>query len=231
MPDRVRLRLTTAENAAINRRRRTRRSTSRARSSRCAATVSRSLVAPAAHLRPGNYRRPSGSCSAPGARAGPPQVPTGQLVPERPDTAGQRAGHRRSVGAMWRRVDRGEASQWYFKVTDYAHRPVDALEQLTDTWRAGCSRCSATGSSVRGRPQPLRRAPARRLATTADRLHDAPDTVQGATFMVPHRPTRHPRRPGRSVRRVIVRPPAGQHRCRLTLPIAAGPTRNAVSAM
>ena len=53
------------------------------------------LVAPAAHQRPGVLPVDAVAVPAlPRAGAGLPQVLAGQLVPERPDGAGQRAGHR-----------------------------------------------------------------------------------------------------------------------------------------
>ena len=47
--------------------------------------------------------------AVPRARAGLPQGEPGQLVPGRPDRAGQRAGHRRSLRALRRRGDQARA--------------------------------------------------------------------------------------------------------------------------
>jgi leucyl-tRNA synthetase len=35
-------------------------------------------------------------------------------------------------------VTKRELTQWFFKVTDYADRLLDDMEQLRDTWPAAC---------------------------------------------------------------------------------------------
>ena len=59
----------------------------------------------------------------------------GQLVPERPDRARQRAGRRRAVRALRHRGHpKKKLTQWYFKITDYADRLLDDLDQLEGFW-------------------------------------------------------------------------------------------------
>ena len=68
------------------------------------------LVPPAAHLRPGVL--PLDAVAVPEAAragAGLPQVQPGELVPQRPDRAGQRAGRRRVLRALRRRGDQARA--------------------------------------------------------------------------------------------------------------------------
>ena len=72
--------------------------------------ISLRLVAPAAHLRPGVL--PLDAVAVPEVpRAGPglPQEQPGQLVPQRPDRAGQRAGRRRPLRALRRRGHQARA--------------------------------------------------------------------------------------------------------------------------
>ena len=76
----------------------------------------------------------------------------GQVVPQRPDGAGQRAGHRRALRALRHEVEVRQLEQWFFRITDYADRLLDDL----DDDRAGrrtSRRCSATGSGARRAPR------------------------------------------------------------------------------
>ena len=58
------------------------------------------LVAPAAHLRPGVLPLDAVAVpEVPRARPGLPEEQPGQLVPQRPDRAGQRAGRRRAAAS------------------------------------------------------------------------------------------------------------------------------------
>ena len=68
------------------------------------------LVAAVQHLRPGVLPLDAVAVPAvPRARTGLPQEQPGQLVPERPDGAGQRAGRRRPLRALRRRGDQARA--------------------------------------------------------------------------------------------------------------------------
>ena len=64
------------------------------------------------------------------ARPGVPQDGGGQLVPERPDGAGQRAGDRRPLRAVRRVVEVRQLEQWFFRITDYADRLLDDLDTI-----------------------------------------------------------------------------------------------------
>ncbi len=108
------------------------------------------LVAPAAHLRPGVL--PLDAVVVPEVpRAGPglPQGQPGQLVPGRPDRAGQRAGRRRRLRAVRRRGHQARADPVVLQ--GHRLRPA-AARRHGRSWRApgpsGCSRCSATGSAA-----------------------------------------------------------------------------------
>ncbi len=70
-------------------------------------------------------------------REGPglPQGRAGQLVPEGPDGAGQRAGRRRArASAAAPPVTKKKLTQWYFKITEYADRLLDDMAQLEGSW-------------------------------------------------------------------------------------------------
>ena len=72
-------------------------------------------------------------------------------------------------------VTKRELSQWYFKVTDYAQRLLDDMDQLADTWpeRVLAMQRNWIGRSV-GRARRVRAAAGRRLDPHAARLHHAP---------------------------------------------------------
>ena len=111
--------------------------------------VSLRLVAPAAHQRPGVL--PLDPVAVPeAARAGPglPQVQPGELVPQRPDRAGQRAGRRRLLRALWRRGHQARADPVVLQ--GHRLRPAAAGRHgRAGLARAGADRCSATGSAGR----------------------------------------------------------------------------------
>ncbi|QMW67574.1 leucine--tRNA ligase [Mumia sp. ZJ1417] len=79
-------------------------------------------------------------------------------------------------------VTKRELTQWYFKITDYAQRLLDDMEQLEGTWPErvltmqrnwiGRSEGAWVDFAVPGRDEPVR------VFTTR------PDTLYGATFMV-----------------------------------------------
>lgn len=79
-------------------------------------------------------------------------------------------------------VTKRELTQWYFKITDYAQRLLDDMEQLEGTWPErvltmqrnwiGRSEGAWVDFAVEGREEPVR------VFTTR------PDTLYGATFMV-----------------------------------------------
>ncbi len=107
-------------------------------------------------------------------REGPrlPQGQLGELVPQRPDRARQRAGRRRAVRALRRPSSRRRLTQWYFEITDYADRLLDDLNQLEGTWPSkviamqrnwiGRSIGADVDFEIEGRDEPV------------SRLHDAP---------------------------------------------------------
>ncbi len=79
-------------------------------------------------------------------------------------------------------VTKRELTQWYFKVTDYAQRLLDDMEQLKDTWPErvlamqrnwiGRSEGAHVAFDIEGRDEPVT------VFTTR------PDTLYGATFFV-----------------------------------------------
>ncbi len=80
------------------------------------------------------------------------------------------------------RRDEAELTQWYFKITDYAERLLDDMEQLEGKWPErvltmqrnwiGRSEGAWVAFAIDGREEPVR------VFTTR------PDTLYGATFMV-----------------------------------------------
>ena len=121
---------------------------------RCGATRCPSTGRVAAHERPRVL--PVEPVAVPAAvREGPglPQGQLGQLVPDGPDRAGQRAGRRRHVRALRRRGHQEEADpvvlQDHRLRRPAARRPEPARGHLAAT---GCCRCSATGSAARSVP-------------------------------------------------------------------------------
>ena len=70
----------------------------------------------------------------PRARARLPQGRAGQVVPQRPDRARERAGDRRPLRALRRtRSSRKNLEQWFFRITDYADALLDDME-LLESW-------------------------------------------------------------------------------------------------
>ena len=131
------------------------------------------LVAPPAHLRPGVLPLdPVAVPEVPRARSGLPQEQPGQLVPERPDRAGQRAGRRRHVRALRRGGHQARAEPVVLQ--DHRLRPAAAgLPRRPGADLAGSGdhrpaqldrplrRVPTSSSSVEGRDEPI------------ERLHDA----------------------------------------------------------
>ncbi len=108
------------------------------------------LVAPAAHLRPGVLPLdPVAVPEVPRAGPGLPQEQPGQLVPQRPDRAGQRAGRRRRLRALRRRGHQARADP--VVLPDHRVRRGAARPSWTG-WRRpgrpGWSPPSATGSGA-----------------------------------------------------------------------------------
>ena len=142
------------------------------------------LVAPAAHLRPGVLPLDAVAVpEVPRARAGLPQEQPGQLVPERPDRAGQRAGRRRPLRALRRRGHQARADPVVLQ--DHRLRPAAAGRHGRPgrrPGRTGCvDRAAQLDRPVRGRARRLRG----RGATSRSRVYTTrPDTLFGATFMV-----------------------------------------------
>ena len=146
------------------------------------------LVAPAEHLRPGVLPLDAVAVpEVPRAGAGLPQVLPGQLVPQRPDRAGQRAGRAGHVRALRRRGHQARAVAVVLQ--GHRLRPAAAGRHGAaggHLARRRCWPCSATGSAApRARTSTSSRRG--RPATTATRIRvftTRPDTLFGATFMV-----------------------------------------------
>ena len=65
------------------------------------------------------------------ARPRLPQGRAGQVVPERPDRAGERAGHATAAAsAAAPRSSRALMEQWFFRITDYAQELLDDLDEV-----------------------------------------------------------------------------------------------------
>ena len=64
------------------------------------------------------------------ARPRLPQGGAGQVVPEGPDRARQRAGDRRALRALRHAVEVRQLEQWFFRITDYADRLLDDLDTI-----------------------------------------------------------------------------------------------------
>ena len=129
------------------------------------------LVPAAAHLRPGVLPLdPVAVPEVPRAGAGLPQEQPGQLVPQRPDRAGQRAGRRRQVRALRRRGHQARADPVVLQ--DHRLRPAAAgLPGRPGAHLAGPGdhRAAQLDRPVRGRPRRLRGGGSR---GAAHRLHD-----------------------------------------------------------
>ena len=143
------------------------------------------LVARAAHQRPRVLQvEPVAVPEA--VREGPrvPQGQLGQLGSGRSDRARQRAGaarrHQRTLAAPI--VVKKKLTQWYFKITDYADRLLDDLNQLEGSWPSkvlamqrnwiGRSTGADVDFVIEGHPDVVT------VFTTR------PDTLFGTTFMV-----------------------------------------------
>ena len=132
------------------------------------------LVAPVQHQRPGVLPLdPVAVPEVPRARAGLPQEQPGQLVPQRPDRAGQRAGRRRPLRALRRRGDQARADPVVLQ--DHRLRAAAAGRHGAAGGHlagAGPDRAEELDRPVRGRPRRVRRRRAhdRRIAAG---VHDA----------------------------------------------------------
>ena len=116
------------------------------------------LVPAAAHQRPGVLPLDAVAVpEVPRARAGLPQEQPGQLVPQRPDRAGQRAGRRRHVRALRRRGHQARADPVVLQ--DHRLRPAAAGRHGAaggHLARPGADRAAQLDRPLRGRPRRLR---------------------------------------------------------------------------
>ena len=117
-------------------------------------------------------------------REGPrlPEGGAGQVVPERPDGARERAGRRRALRALRRQVESKSLEQWFFRITDYADRLLDEMELLESVARARADDAAQLD-------RPLATAPTSSSASRAAPgscpvFTTRPDTLFGATFFV-----------------------------------------------
>ena len=115
------------------------------------------------------------------ARPGLPQGGRRQVVPQRPDGAGQRAGHRRALRALRPRSSRSrQLEQWFFRITDYADRLLDDLDTIE--WPAHVKTMQrnwigrSEGAEVTFRCE--------ELGIDYPVFTTRPDTLFGATFFV-----------------------------------------------
>ena len=136
------------------------------------------------HLRPGVLPLdPVAVPEVPRAGAGLPQEQPGQLVPQRPDRAGQRAGRRRPLRALRRRGHQARADAVVLQ--DHRLRPGAAGRPGrpgADLARPGASTPSATGSAAPRAPTST--SPSWTATTRMTVYTTRPDTLFGATFMV-----------------------------------------------
>ena len=94
------------------------------------------------------------------------------VVPERPDRARQRAGHRRQVRALRDAVIKRDLEQWFFRITNYAEELLD-FSKLQ--WPEQIARHAAQlDRPQRGRAPDLRPRRARRGHEGHHRLHHPP---------------------------------------------------------
>ena len=140
----------------------------------------------AAHLRPGVLPLdPVAVPAVPRARAGLPQGQLGQLVPEGPDRAGQRAGRRRAVRALRRRGHQAAADPVVLQ--DHRVRPAAAGRHGRAGGRLagpGADHAAQLDRPVRGRVRRLRDRRADGAEPRDASSPPGPDTLYGATFFV-----------------------------------------------
>ena len=106
------------------------------------------------------------------ARARLPQGGAGQVVPERPDRARERAGDRRPLRAL-RRRGRGArtSSSGIFKITDYADALLDEMDAARALAGARADDAAQLDRPLRGRARSIFRVDGARRGRA--RLHDA----------------------------------------------------------
>ena len=123
------------------------------------------------HLRPGVLPLDAVAVpEVPRARAGLPQEQPGQLVPQRPDRAGQRAGRRRPLRALRRRGHQARADPVVLQ--DHRLRPglLDDMDALEPTWPDRVITAAAQlDRPVRGRARRLRGRGPRRAGHASTR--------------------------------------------------------------
>ena len=131
------------------------------------------LDPPAAHVRPRVL--PLDAVAVPEvlrARPGLPEDSARQLVPEGPDGPGERAGDRRArASGAARMVERRDLTQWFFKITDYAQRLLDDMDDARRVARARADDAAELDRPLRGRRG--RRSRSTETGEEVDGLHDA----------------------------------------------------------